>query len=145
MRSFLHRVWRFFTNSINFKMGSIGAVIMAIVVWYINADVGFWPAVTASLKQAAYTLFFGGMLIRMLEKIVVLIEPAPLALFMSSGFTSLVTISLVYFIHNLKGTPYPFESTVPTILTAPFGFFFLAYRKRKSEDDKRKKEASMYS
>ena len=126
-------------------MGGIGAIIMAMIVWYINSDFGFWPAMTASLKQAAYTLLFGGMLIRMLEKIVVRIEPAALALFMASGFTSLVTISMVYLVHNMKGTPYPFESTVPTILTAPFGFFFLAYRKRRSEDIKRKKKASMYN
>lgn len=145
MMSLLHRAWHFFTSSINFKMGSIGAVIMGIVVWQINADYGFWPALIASLKQATYTLFFGGMLIRMLEKIVVRIEPAALAIFMASGFTSLVTIGMVYFIHNLKGTPYPFESTIPTILTAPFGFFFLAFRKRKKEDNKRKEEASMYS
>jgi hypothetical protein len=85
------------------------------------------------------------MLIRILEKIVVRIEPAALALFMATGFTSLVTIGLVYIVHNFKGTPYPFESTIPTILTAPFGFFILAFRKRRSEDNKRKKNASLYT
>jgi hypothetical protein len=124
-------------RSINFKMGSLGAVIMAVVVWQINADHGVWPAMIAALKQGAYTLLCGGALIRLLENIVVRIEPPGLALFVATGFTSFLTIALIYGVHNLKGTPYPLESTIPTIVTAPFGFFILAYRKRRT---RRKKE-----
>lgn len=124
-------------HSINFRMGSIGALIMGVIVWHINADHGVWPAMIAATKQGAYTLLCGGALIRMLERIVVRIEPLALALFIATGFTSLATIALIYGVHNLKGTPYPLESTIPTIVTAPFGFFILAYRKRLN---KRKEE-----
>lgn len=121
-------------------MGSVGAVIMAVIVWQINADQGVWPAMVAALKQGAYTLLCGGALIRMLENLVVRIEPHALALFVATGFTSFVTIALIYGVHNLKGTPYPLESTIPTIITAPFGFFLLAYRKRRI---KRKEDAAL--
>jgi hypothetical protein len=43
---------------------------------------------------------------------------------------SAVTIMLVYGVHSMKGTPRPFESTLPTIIMAPPGFLALAIRKR---------------
>jgi hypothetical protein len=119
---------------INYKMGALGATIMGGIVWHINADHGFWPATYAAMKQFTYTLFLGGTLIRLLETIVMKIKKPVLALLVAVTFTSLLTISLVFIVHNLRGTPKPFESTIPTILTAPFGFFILAYRKRKLED-----------
>jgi len=118
---------------INYKMGAIGATIMGGIVWQINIDHGFWPATFAALKQFAYTLFLGGTLIRMLELIVMKIKKPVAALFVAVTFTSILTIALVFMVHNLRGTPKPFESTIPTILTAPFGFLILAYRKRKLE------------
>lgn len=118
---------------INYKMGAIGATIMGAIVWTINADHGFWPAAFAAMKQFTYTLFLGGSLIRLLETIVMKIRKPAIALLVAVTFTSLLTIILVYIVHNLRGTPKPFESTIPTILTAPFGFFILAYRKRKLE------------
>ncbi len=49
----------------------------------------------------------------------------------SVATVSTLTIILVYAVHSLKGTPRPFESTLPTIILAPPGFFFLAWKKRK--------------
>lgn len=118
---------------INYKMGAIGGAIMGLIVWRINIDHGFWLATFAALKQFMYTLFLGGSLIRLLETIVMKIRKPVPALLVAVIFTSLLTITLVFIVHNLRGTPKPFESTIPTILTAPFGFFILAYRKRKSE------------
>ena len=116
---------------INYPAALAGAVIMGLVVGIINADHGWWPATTAALKQAAYTFFFGGLLIKLLETIVVYIKQMVPALIISVSVTTVVTVGLVYFVHNLRGTPEPFASTVPTIILAPFGFFALAYRKRK--------------
>jgi hypothetical protein len=115
---------------INIKMGAAGALVMGLIVFFINIDFGWWPATTAAMKQAAYTFLFGGLIIRLLEVIVLSIRSMPLALFIAVTATSIVTIALVYFVHSLRGTPMPFESTLPTIMMAPPGFLVLAWRKK---------------
>jgi hypothetical protein len=97
----------------------------------INSGHGWWPAATAALKQAAYTFLFGGMLIRLLYRIVLAIPGKTTSLIISVISVSIFTIVLVYLLHSLKGTPMPFESTLPTAILAPVGFSFLAYRKKK--------------
>jgi hypothetical protein len=53
-----------------------------------------------------------------------------LALFIAVMITTLLTVSLVYYVHTLRGTPKPFDSTLPTICLAPIGFFAVAFKKR---------------
>jgi hypothetical protein len=113
-------------------MAFIGAIIMGGIVAYINYDHGILLASIAGLKQATYTFFFGGVLIKILETIALKINNQALALLTSVIVTSIITITLVYLVHQLKGTPRPLESTMPTVLMAPPGFLVLAYRKRKS-------------
>ena len=111
-------------------MGLAGAVIMGGIVWLINMNHGWWPATTAAMKQGAYTFFFGGILIKMLDTLVTRINNRYLAVVIATLTISVITIILVYGIHNMKGTPRPFESTLPTIIMAPPGFLALAIRKR---------------
>jgi len=125
-----YQVFSFLNRFINLKMGFAGAVIMGGIVWFINMGFGWWPATTAALKQAAYTFIFGGVLIKILDTIATRIHNRYLAITVATIFVSTVTILLVYGIHNMKGTPRPFESTLPTIIMAPPGFFALAIRKR---------------
>jgi len=125
-----YQVFSFLNRFINLKMGFAGAVIMGAIVWFINMGFGWWPATTAALKQAAYTFIFGGVLIKILDTIATRIHNRYLAITVATIFVSTVTILLVYGIHNMKGTPRPFESTLPTIIMAPPGFFALAIRKR---------------
>ncbi len=84
----------------------------------------------AALKQAAYTFLFGGILIKLLERIVLGIKQQWLAIFLAMLIPAIITIILVYMVHNLKGTPKPLESTVPTVILAPSGFLYMAYKKR---------------
>ena len=121
---------KFINRLINLKMGLAGAVIMGGIVWLINMGHGWWPATTAAMKQGAYTFFFGGILIKMLDTIVTRIPNRYLAIITATLVISVTTIILVYGIHNMKGTPRPFESTLPTIAMAPPGFLALAIRKR---------------
>ena len=121
-----HHISRF----INIKMGLAGALIMGAIVWFINMGYGWWPATTAALKQAAYTFLFGGILIKILDTISSRIRNRYIAVISATLFVSVITIILVYIVHNLKGTPRPFESTLPTIIMAPPGFLALAIRKR---------------
>ena len=103
---------------------------MGGIVWFINMDYGWWPATTAAMKQAAYTFLFGGILIKILDTITIKISNKYVAVASATILVSCVTIVLVYIVHNLKGTPMPFESTLPTIIMAPPGFLALAIRRR---------------
>jgi hypothetical protein len=120
----------FISRFINIKMGLAGALIMGGIVWFINMGHGWWPATTAAMKQAAYTFLLGGILIKILDTIAINIKNRYLAITVATLSVSVVTIILVYIVHSMKGTPRPFESTLPTIIMAPPGFLALAVRKR---------------
>ena len=111
-------------------MALFGAVIMGMIVFFINLDHGYFAASIAALKQAAYTFFLGGALLKILEVMVMAIKSPFLALFIAVMITTLLTVSLVYYVHTLRGTPKPFDSTLPTICLAPIGFFAVAFKKR---------------
>ena len=130
MAQILDRFYHFLNRFINLKMGLAGAVIMGGIVWFINMAYGWWPATTAAMKQAAYTFLFGGVLIKILDTIVMKINNRYLAIVTATIMVSVITIILVFIVHSLKGTPRPFESTLPTIIMAPPGFLALAIRKR---------------
>jgi hypothetical protein len=104
---------------------------MGLIVFFINLDHGWGPATTAALKQAGYTFLLGGVIIKILETIALKIGPRYMAIIISTIVTSLLTITLVYLVHSMRGTPKPFESTLPTILMAPPGFLALAIRTRR--------------
>jgi hypothetical protein len=108
-----------------------GALIMGVLVGFINRKFGAWPASTAAMKQAAYTFVFGGMLTKLLYILVVKIKGLYKATIFSVLIVTIITVALVYAVHNLKGTPLPLESTIPTAILAPVGFSILAYRKKK--------------
>jgi hypothetical protein len=121
---------KFISRFINLRMGIAGAIIMGGIVWFINMSAGWWPATTAALKQAAYTFLLGGILIKILDTLVMKIQNKYLAILTATLTVSLVTITLVYIVHSMKGTPRPMESTLPTIFMAPPGFLALAIRRR---------------
>jgi hypothetical protein len=116
---------------IDFKVAMAGAVIMGLIVGVINRDFGFWPAMTAALKQAAYTFLFGGMITKLLYFIAGKIPGIFASAIISSLVVTFITVCLVFVVHSMKGTPLPLESTLPTAVLAPFGFAFLAYRRKK--------------
>ena len=125
-----NKVLPFLNKFINLKMGFAGSIVMGAIVWGINSGHGWWPATTAAMKQAAYTFIFGGILIKILDTIATKISNRYLAIATATMTVSTITIILVYIVHNFKGTPMPFESTLPTIIMAPPGFLALAIRKR---------------
>jgi hypothetical protein len=128
------RAFRFTGKFIDFPSAFAGAMIMGVIVGYINRKFGLWPASTAALKQAAYTFFFGGMLTKLLYVISGKISGKYISTILSALIVTTITVVLVYSVHSMKGTPMPFESTLPTAILAPFGFSFLAYRKKRKCD-----------
>ena len=119
----------FILKYIDIPTATAGALLMGVIVAVINRKFGFWPASTAALKQAAYTFFFGGTLTKLLYYIQGRIPGKFASVFFSVIIITTITVILVYIVHNLRGTPMPLESTVPTAILAPLGFSFLAYRR----------------
>ncbi len=124
------RIIRFFGQFIDLPSAIAGAVIMGLIVGFVNTGFGWWPALTAAMKQAAYTFLFGGVLIKLLYLLAERIKNRISGVVISTITVSLLTIFLVFLLHSMKGTPKPLESTIPTIILAPPGFFALAWRKR---------------
>jgi ABC-type enterochelin transport system permease subunit len=124
---------KFFSKFIDYPAAIAGALIMGLLVGFINRKFGIWPASTAAMKQAAYTFFLGGMLTKLLYIISGKIPGKHSSAIISALIVTIITVSLVYAVHSMKGTPLPLESTIPTAILAPFGFSFLAYRKQKQK------------
>ncbi|MCK4650306.1 hypothetical protein KAT36_03670 [Candidatus Pacearchaeota archaeon] len=115
----------------DFKMGSIGALIMGGIVYYANSEYGFDSASIAASKQAAYTFLAGGSMTKMCENLAQYFQNGTIARIASSVVPSVSTISLTYLVHSIKGTPEPLESIVPTVLLAPPAFTYWGHKKRK--------------
>jgi hypothetical protein len=128
-KTYLEKIIVFIGRYIDYPMAFAGALIMGIIVGLINRRYGIWPATTAALKQAVYTFFFGGMLTRLLYAILLKIPGKFTSVILSALIVTTITVALVYLVHSMKGTPMPFESTLPTAIMAPFGFSFLAWRR----------------
>ncbi|NPA35386.1 MAG: hypothetical protein GXO47_00900 [Chlorobi bacterium] len=129
---------------VDYKMGIIGSFVMAVVIFSINyfgknlpveyAGNPFFWSVVAALKQGTYTFFFGGIIMKMSERLATEISNKPLALVLACLVPSLVSITLTFTMHSMKGTPKPLESTIPTMIfvfpsTAVWGLM----RRRKME------------
>ncbi len=115
----------------DFKMGSIGALVMGGAVYYINSEYGFNSALIAASKQAAYTFSIGGSMMKMCENLAQYFQSNTIAKVASFTIPSTLTIGLTYLIHSIKGTPEPLESIVPTILLAPPALAYWGHKKRK--------------
>ena len=114
---------------------------MGSIVFFINWDAGITMALMASLKQAAYTFLFGGMVIKLCEHLA-LRFPKYLSLLIATIIPATVAIIATYLVHQFKGTPKPFDSTIPTIILSIPGFLFIGYRTRSKHGDIGKKPIS---
>ena len=119
---------------INIKFGLVGAFIMGGIVFFINLEHGWMLSTTAGLKQWIYTFFFGGIIIKLLEQLLSKFGNKFVSILFSVIVVSIVTILLIFFVHNLKGTPEPFLSTIPTILMAPPGYLVLALKFKNNQN-----------
>jgi hypothetical protein len=107
---------------------------MGCIVYWINADHGFWSALPAALKQAAYTSIAGGILTRICERMAYKFENFAFSIFMGSLVPSVIAVTLTFGVHMLKGTPEPLNSTIPTMILAPMGFVIWGLRRRLQRD-----------
>ncbi len=122
------------TDIISIKSAIAGAIFMGGMVFWVNYKEGWQLASIAASKQAVYTFFLGGIFVRISEVIALKTKEKWMGVFLGTLVASLLTITAVFGMHNMKGTPKPFESTLPTIFFAPPGFIFLSWHKRNKED-----------
>lgn len=130
--SFRRQIRIFCNRFIDLRMGSYGAVGMALIVFYINysASDEIYQSLIASTKQAVYTFLFGGSLMKACEYFATTIRKPSWAIATSIVIPSVVTLLLTYSLHSLKGTPEPLASTMPTCFIIPTTAFW-GYTKRK--------------
>ncbi len=123
----------FFNRYIDFKMGAIGAIVMGGIVFGVNYfGTHQWQgATTAAVKQATYTLLFGGIIMRGCEYLATKIRKRSVALAAAIVIPSAVAIGLTFGVHSMKGTPKPIESTIPTALLVIPSTAVWGIRKRK--------------
>jgi hypothetical protein len=122
----------FLGRYIDFRAALWGAVVMACIVFGVNyfKTWNLPGSLTASLKQGTYTFLFGGIIMKICEYFAIAFRNRALSLALSVLIPSCIAIGLTFTLHNMKGTPRPFASTVPTAMlivpiTAVWG-----YRKR---------------
>ena len=94
-------------------------------------------SITAALKQGVYTFFFGGIIMRMSERIAVGIRRRMSALVLACIIPSTVSLVLTFRLHNLKGTPEPLKSTIPTaFFVIPSTWVWGSMKRKKMETQK---------
>jgi len=120
----------FGANYIDYRTAWMAALILSFVVWMINLSHGALPALPAALKQATYTFFVAGFIVRLCENLATKVTVRSLALALAVVIPSSIAIGLTFALHSLKGTPEPLHSTIPTMLMAPPSFFVWGWRSR---------------
>jgi len=140
----IKKTLKYGSKYVDYKMGIAGSIVMAVVIFSINYfgkripleyqdDLFFW-SVVAAIKQATYTFFFGGVIMKSAERLSTEISRRGLALVLACIVPSLVSIALTFTMHSLKGTPRPFESTIPTMIFVFPSTAVWGYMKRKKMD-----------
>lgn len=131
----IHQLRTTLKKFIDYKIGIAGAIVMGGIVFGINyfATHEIPGSATAALKQGSYTFLFGGTLMKGCEYLAIHIKNRMLAIYTSVFVPSVLTLILTFTMHNLKGTPKPLESTIPTTIIIPATAIW-GYKKRKQFD-----------
>ncbi len=117
---------------LDIRMGLLGALFMGMIVYFINCDHGIFYGIIAASKQALYTFFFGALFVRMAENIAVQHEDRIKAVVSGGIIPAALTSILTYLLHAIKGTPEPFNSTIPTMVLSLLSFSIWSYLKHTS-------------
>lgn len=123
---------------IDYKIGILGAGFMGLLVFVINynATSELSSSLIAASKQSGYTFFFGGSVMKGCEYLSITIRKRTIALLAAVIIPSIITLSLTFGLHKLKGTPLPVESTLPTLLIIPATAVW-GYKKRNKKIQKK--------
>lgn len=128
--SALSRVRAFLDKHIDYPAAIAGATVLGVIVFFVNYDHGWSSALVAAGKQATYTFFAGGYMVRLNERIALALNPTAIAVAAGVLCAGTLAVSLTYLVHSLRGTPEPLNSTLPTLVLLVPGFIFLGIRAR---------------
>ena len=113
------------------KMAVLGALFLGGAVFALNyVDHGVAGASTAAAKQALYTFFVGGFVTRTCERIAVRGAQRWRAIALGTAVATAIAVGLTFALHNLRGTPEPMLSMIPTLVAGPPTFVAWGLRKR---------------
>lgn len=128
----LQKAAKFSHQFIDYKIGIAGAIVMGGIVFSINyfSTHEITGSVTAAIKQGSYTFLFGGIFMKGCENLATKIKKRTLAIMASVVIPSTITLILTFSMHNLKGTPKPLESNIPTTIIIPATAIW-GFKKRK--------------
>lgn len=116
--------------NIDYRGAIVGASLLGGIVFWINHTHGTTMALSAAMKQATYTFFVAGFIVKNNEKLALKLQQPALSLLLATSVSSCLAIGLTFLVHSMKGTPEPVLSTLPTALMGPPGFLALAWRAR---------------
>ena len=109
-------------------MACLGAVVSGTWVGWINIDYGILAALTAALKQAGYAFIATGLIIQLCRWLNRRPVSRALAVGMAIVLPLLLTMTLLYLVHSLKGTPEPLPSIIPGTVLTLIGLVLVSWR-----------------
>ena len=121
-------------NGSFYALLSLGLAIIFGMLNVINFSHGALAALPAALKQATYTFFVAGFIVRLCEKLAKRSDLGTPGLILAVIAPTALAVGLTYLVHSLRGTPEPLWSTVPTLLSTPPFFAVWAWRSRRAAE-----------
>jgi len=128
------------TKYIHLRAAIFGSSFLASVVFYINYEYGNGPAIIAASKQFVYTFFFGGIFARLCEVLSLKFGQSIFAILNATVICTFLAGCATFLVHSLKGTPEPFLSTLPTLITSPPAFIVLGWWTQRNSQENEKLE-----
>lgn len=117
--------------NIDYGGAIMGATLLGAIVFRINSAHGASLAATAAAKQATYTFFVAGFIVKNNERLARRLANPAASVALAVAVSCCLAVGLTFLVHSLKGTPEPLLSTVPTAVMGPPGFLVLAWRARR--------------
>ena len=124
------RARAFLDRHIDYSAALAGALVLGSIVFAVNYGHGWNQALVAAGKQAIYTFFAGGVMVRLNERLALAVNPAAVGIIIGVTCSGALAVSLTFCVHSLRGTPEPLYSTLPTLILVVPGLIFLGVRAR---------------
>ena len=127
----LRRIKRTLDANIDYGSAVMAAALLGAIVFWLNRSHGAAGATPAALKQATYTFFVAGFIVKNNERLALRLTRPARSLLLAATVSSCLAVGLTFLVHSLKGTPEPVLSTMPTALIGPPAFLLLGWRARR--------------
>ncbi len=130
------KAYEMIRKNVDLKKGTLFGGLAGLAVGAINAREGLEYALYSGSKETAKCLVIGSINMGICRRLATTIEDKAKALTYATVVPAIMSSALTYGVHAyIQGTPHPVESTLPTLLSAPF-FLILAARERRLHEKK---------